>query len=552
MDRSIDWLIARLNDLLIDWSIDWLIDWFFGLRILLLWTRPHSAHAFAEFRFQSTLASMASVREPLHCAGIQRDGQQRVHHVSNLRSPSGFGHILHEGTAMCFTQCLDDSFRLIIYHFYIFSSFLQTIIYYLAQHPKLPQWLVCAEKELTAVHNPDYYDLDTLFMPNIDVDFDFRYHGVSRHSFYQAMRPWMDYCMRKNQSAVWEQWIIFLINFFSKSFIIHHLFFYYHSNDRFCVFTTFWRVEYWNEVCLFDYYSLFHFLLIFHFSKMKFSQRIFFLNHVHYLILYYSLSFFKIFFQTWNFRNETFFWIMFTIWFHFECLFFFHFQTWNFRKESFFWIMFTIWFCITLWAFLKNFFKHEIFAVEYFDGIIFTIWFHSECLFFFHFSNMKFLQRNIFIEPCSLFDFVLMSELFQKKIWNMKFLQWNIFIESCSLFNFILSVYFFSFFKHEIFAKNHFFESCSLFDFVLLFEHFLKEIWNMKFLKWNMLNPFIIIWFLGTWNFTMKCSNVRSWLWIRRKRRTLSHWHSPWASADAVFWAQLHSSPCTREYESTQ
>ena len=198
---------------------------------------------------------------------------------------------------------------------------------------------------------------------------------------------------------------------------------------------------------------------------------------------------------------------------------------------------------------------HGIFAMNPFYWIMFTIWFRATV------------------------------RVFSKKIWNVKFLQWNILMESCPVFDFLLILFLFSIFETWNFCNEPFFlKSCSVFDFVLLFELFLRnfETWNFcsGIFWWNHVQYSISFWvffrsdffFFLTWNFRneicwihllssdfwergvlrIKYSDFRSWLWIRRKRRTLSHWHSPWASADAVFWAQLHSSPCTRECESKQ
>ncbi|OQV20264.1 Pecanex-like protein 1 [Hypsibius exemplaris] len=102
------------------------------------------------------------------------------------------GYSVSDNNASTMFQIYD--LRRVLVTFYI-----KTIIHYLIRHQKLPQWLTYAEKELTAVHNPEYYDLDTLFMPNIDVDFDFRYHGISRHSFYQTMRGWIEHCVANSE-----------------------------------------------------------------------------------------------------------------------------------------------------------------------------------------------------------------------------------------------------------------------------------------------------------------------------------------------------------------
>lgn len=68
------------------------------------------------------------------------------------------------------------------------------MIYYLTRSPKLLTWLSFVEDEIAGMHTHGYGDLDPLFMPNIDVDFDYRFHGISRHNLYEAMREWIEYC----------------------------------------------------------------------------------------------------------------------------------------------------------------------------------------------------------------------------------------------------------------------------------------------------------------------------------------------------------------------
>ncbi|XP_055329491.1 pecanex-like protein 1 isoform X2 [Paramacrobiotus metropolitanus] len=98
------------------------------------------------------------------------------------------GYSVSDNNASTMFQIYD--LRKILVTFYV-----KCIIFYLLKHPRVLQWLIYTEKEIASVHNLDYYDLDPLFVSNIDMDFDIRYHGISRHAFYLALESWIEYCV---------------------------------------------------------------------------------------------------------------------------------------------------------------------------------------------------------------------------------------------------------------------------------------------------------------------------------------------------------------------
>ena len=84
------------------------------------------------------------------------------------------------------------------------SYYIKSIIYYTVRSPKLMEWLQ-NDSILTAIRSTcdkNFVDLDPIFNPNIDEDFDSRNSGISRTSYCNSYLAWIQHCCQARDRSI--------------------------------------------------------------------------------------------------------------------------------------------------------------------------------------------------------------------------------------------------------------------------------------------------------------------------------------------------------------
>ncbi|KAF1770070.1 hypothetical protein GCK72_001888 [Caenorhabditis remanei] len=87
------------------------------------------------------------------------------------------------------------------------TLYIKCIIYYTFTSHKFRQWLreeVVSNSIKSVIENQRYTDVDSLFCPTNDEDYDNAESGISRSSFKSVYLSWMMYCLAKREETVQE------------------------------------------------------------------------------------------------------------------------------------------------------------------------------------------------------------------------------------------------------------------------------------------------------------------------------------------------------------
>ena len=86
----------------------------------------------------------------------------------------------------------------------LISYYIKSIIYYTVRSPKLMDWLQ-NESILAAIRatcDKSFVDLDPIFNPNIDEDFDTRNSGITRNSYCYIYLGWIQHCCHARDPSI--------------------------------------------------------------------------------------------------------------------------------------------------------------------------------------------------------------------------------------------------------------------------------------------------------------------------------------------------------------
>ena len=105
------------------------------------------------------------------------------------------GYSVSDNTATTMFQMFD--LRKIFITYYV-----KSIIYYCIRNKKLKDWLADENlmSQLSELNKPTYTDLDPIFRPFTDEDYELTNGGVSRTSFNKYYHKWLSYCNKQRKS----------------------------------------------------------------------------------------------------------------------------------------------------------------------------------------------------------------------------------------------------------------------------------------------------------------------------------------------------------------
>ena len=86
----------------------------------------------------------------------------------------------------------------------LISYYIKSIIYYTVRSPKLMDWLQ-NDSILAAIRSTcdkNFVDLDPIFNPNIDEDFDTRNSGITRNSYCNIYLGWIQHCCQARDRSI--------------------------------------------------------------------------------------------------------------------------------------------------------------------------------------------------------------------------------------------------------------------------------------------------------------------------------------------------------------
>ena len=95
---------------------------------------------------------------------------------------------------LSFTEA--ESFKI-----YSFLYFLQSIIFYCVRNKKVLEWInnTIMMSQLDELKKQSYIDLDTIFRPSTDKDYDLLSGGVTRQSFCKNYQEWLVCCNNRRE-----------------------------------------------------------------------------------------------------------------------------------------------------------------------------------------------------------------------------------------------------------------------------------------------------------------------------------------------------------------
>lgn len=79
----------------------------------------------------------------------------------------------------------------------LMTYYVKSVIFYAITNKKLEDWLDnrFIQEALMPTLNKQYAELDPVFTPTNDADFDSRVTGISRNSFCKTYLAWIQYCV---------------------------------------------------------------------------------------------------------------------------------------------------------------------------------------------------------------------------------------------------------------------------------------------------------------------------------------------------------------------
>ena len=86
----------------------------------------------------------------------------------------------------------------------LISYYIKSIIYYTVRSPKLMDWIQ-NDSILAAIRSTcdkNFVDLDPIFNPNIDEDFDTRNSGITRNSYCNIYLGWIQHCCQARDRSI--------------------------------------------------------------------------------------------------------------------------------------------------------------------------------------------------------------------------------------------------------------------------------------------------------------------------------------------------------------
>ncbi|XP_018017369.2 pecanex-like protein 1 isoform X1 [Hyalella azteca] len=85
----------------------------------------------------------------------------------------------------------------------LITYYIKSIIFHVSRHVRLYNWLSDSTivARLAALNEPTWADLAPTFHPKIDADYDHKENGITRASFCNAFKPWIDFCMAEREAV---------------------------------------------------------------------------------------------------------------------------------------------------------------------------------------------------------------------------------------------------------------------------------------------------------------------------------------------------------------